>query len=80
MLQKLAEAMAPDSRLLIVEMVLGSPASRFGAMADFIMATIGGKERSQEAFQKITSKAQLKIQKIYQSAGTDVAVIECVKE
>lgn len=72
--------MAPDSRLLIVEQVLASPPSPFAAVADFFMATIGGKERSLAAFQAIISKAQLKIREVYRNPGTDVATIECVRE
>lgn len=79
-LQQISAAMAPDSRLLIVEQVMGTPPSPFAAMADFLMATIGGKERSLETFRAITSKARLMIEAVHRSPGSDVAVIECVKE
>ncbi len=78
-LRQIAGAMAADSKLLIVEQIIGNPPAPFAAAADIFMATIGGKERTAEAFGRIASAAGLKIEKVWPNAGTDVAVIECVK-
>ncbi|PNY29510.1 Demethylsterigmatocystin 6-O-methyltransferase [Tolypocladium capitatum] len=71
------KAMAEDSRLLIVEQVLGHPPSPFAFANDIYMATIGGKERTLEGFRAITSRAGLKITKVHPTPGSEVAVIEC---
>ena len=75
----LSDAMAPDSRLLIVEQVLGTPPATFGAVADVILLTIGGKERTLAVFKGIASKANLEIREVHRTIGSDVAVVECVK-
>lgn len=76
-LQQIRNAMAQDSRLLIVEQVLTDPPLPFAAASDIYMATLGGKERSLKTFGEITSRAGLTIVKAHPSPGSDVAVIEC---
>ncbi|POR37888.1 Demethylsterigmatocystin 6-O-methyltransferase, partial [Tolypocladium paradoxum] len=44
-LEQIRKAMADDSRLLIVEQVMGNPPSPFAAANDVYISTIGGKER-----------------------------------
>ncbi|KAF7552917.1 hypothetical protein G7Z17_g3958 [Cylindrodendrum hubeiense] len=78
-LEQLQKAMAKDSRVLIVENVLGDPPSALSVANDIIMATIGGKERSLETFKDITGRAGLQIVKLHRSVGSDFAVIECQK-
>ncbi|KAI5468151.1 O-methyltransferase [Mariannaea sp. PMI_226] len=78
-LEQLCGAMADDSRVLIVEQILQDPPLPFAAASDIYMATLGGKERSLQAFHSITSRAGLKIAQVYPSTGSDVAVIECRK-
>lgn len=78
-LEQISQAMAEDSRLLIVEEVLTNPPSPMAAAGDIIMTTLGGKERSLEGFTAITSAAGLKIAKVHPSPGSNVAVIECQK-
>lgn len=79
MLRHLADAMAPDSRLLIVEQVIESPPSPMATHYDKVMLTIGGKERTAEEFRNLTAQAGLKVARIIQKPGLPVAVIECVK-
>ena len=79
MLQRISDAMAADSRLLIVEQILSSPPSKLAAATDLIMATLGGKERTLESFKTITARAGLDIKALFSSEGSDVAVIECVR-
>ncbi|KJZ70336.1 hypothetical protein HIM_10265 [Hirsutella minnesotensis 3608] len=79
MLQQIRDAMAADSRLLIVEQVLSNPPSMIGSISDLFMSSLGGKERTLECFQSITSRAGLKIKEVYRSGGLDDCVIECVQ-
>ncbi|SPO02082.1 uncharacterized protein DNG_04755 [Cephalotrichum gorgonifer] len=76
MLQQIAGAMAVDSRLLIVETLLGNPPSSFQVAMDLMMLAISGKERTLENFQDILGAAALKITKVSQIPGGS-AVIEC---
>lgn len=80
MLKPIQKAMAPDSRLLIVEELLGNPPTALGSATDIIMATLGGKERTLEDFRAVTSRAGLKIMETHRTERSNLAVIECVKE
>ncbi|CAK7229134.1 hypothetical protein SCUCBS95973_007117 [Sporothrix curviconia] len=77
-LKHLAAAMAPDSRLLIVDHVMGDPPSAYAASSDLFMACLGGKERTLRNFEDITVQAALEIKGVYRNEGTDAAVVECV--
>ena len=79
MLQRISDAMATDSRLLIVEQVLSNPPSAFAAAVDISMLAIGGKERTIDGFKDITGRAGLKILQVYRNQGTDATLIECAK-
>ncbi|CAK7222888.1 hypothetical protein SBRCBS47491_005017 [Sporothrix bragantina] len=78
-LKHLAAAMAPDSKLLIVDHVMNDPPSAYAASSDLFMACLGGKERTLRNFEDITAQAELKITGVYRNEGTDAAVVECVK-
>jgi hypothetical protein len=75
-LKQISGAMAADSRLLIVETMLGDQPSAFQAAMDLSMLTISGKERTLADFQDVTGKAALKITKVSQIPGGS-AVVEC---
>ncbi|KAK4141070.1 O-methyltransferase-domain-containing protein [Dichotomopilus funicola] len=77
-LQHISDAMAADSRLLIVETLLGDKPSAFQAAMDLSMLAISGKERTLAGFQEITGKAALKITKVSQNPEGS-AVIECTR-
>lgn len=79
MLQRISDAMATDSRLLIVEQVLSNPPSAFAAATDIAMLVIGGKERTIDGFNNIAARAGLKILQVHRNQGTDAALMECVK-
>ncbi|KND92354.1 Demethylsterigmatocystin 6-O-methyltransferase [Tolypocladium ophioglossoides CBS 100239] len=68
-LEQIRKAMAEDSRLLIVEQVLGNPPSPLAAAADVYMSTLGGKERTLEGFEAIASLAGLRIAKVAPNSG-----------
>lgn len=79
MLKQIQEAMAPDSRLLIVEEILGNPPTAFGSAQDVIMATLGGKERTIDDWRALTGRAGLSLKETYHTEGSGVSVIECVR-
>ncbi|KAK0737844.1 O-methyltransferase-domain-containing protein [Schizothecium vesticola] len=79
MLQRISDAMATDSKLLIVEQVLPNPPSAFAAATDIAMLVIGGKERTIDGFTDITARAGLRILQVYRNQGTDAVLIECAK-
>lgn len=77
-LQHISDAMEADSRLLIVETLLGDQPSAFQAAMDLSMLAISGKERTLEGFREITGKAALKITKVSQTPEGS-AVLECAR-
>ena len=79
-LSNIAAAMAPDSRLLIGEMVV--PETNAGVdktvyWMDLCMLIIGGKERSEKEFSTLLDSAGLKLVKIWRSKVGSQTVIEC---
>jgi hypothetical protein len=86
-LSNIASAMAPDSRLLIGEMVVpertSGPAEgifvdKTAFWMDMCMLIIGGKERSQKEFSAMLDKAGLKLVKIWRGKAGSQTVIECL--
>lgn len=84
-LQHLCDAMGTDSRVLICEQLMTDPPTALNVQADLMMLNIGGKERNQKCFEKITQAAGLKIVKIHRLPnaenvkGGEFAMIECAK-
>jgi hypothetical protein len=78
-LEQISKAMAADSRLLIVEELLGSPPNPMAAAADIIMASIGGKERTLKNFEEVAEGAGLKIVEAHRTKDSTIAVIELMK-
>lgn len=76
-LRHIAAAMAPDSKLLIVELILADPPTPHQAMSDLIMMTISGKERTLNNWGSIVTQAGLKIVRVSTFEGGR-CVIECV--
>jgi hypothetical protein len=76
-LSHLRDAMAADSRVLIVEQVLTNPPAAFVAVNDVYMMTLGGKERTLEGFRQIATRAGLEVVRAHDTTGSDVAVVEC---
>ncbi|KAJ0164647.1 Demethylsterigmatocystin 6-O-methyltransferase, partial [Colletotrichum tanaceti] len=77
-LSRLSHAMGSDSKVLVVEYVLQNPPPSVGAMTDFGMMNIGGKERTAADWEAVVARAGLKIERIH---GLDkkMQVIECAK-
>lgn len=80
-LKNLVEAMADDSKVLIAEDVLDNPPNFIAAFMDFMMMSMGGKQRTLENWEKVLLDAGLKISSISSSKGPwrTMSVIECVK-
>ncbi|KAL4770673.1 S-adenosyl-L-methionine-dependent methyltransferase [Aspergillus nidulans var. acristatus] len=78
-LKHIADAMAPDSRLLIVENVLQDPPSSESVWLDFLMLNVGGKERTYGQWDSIISNAGLKISGVFKGATSPHGTIECTK-
>jgi len=78
-LRHLAEAMTPDSRVLITEQLMPNPPTALNAWTDLCMMNLGGKERTEKMFRELAAMAGLKVVGFHKSLATDVAVIECEK-
>ncbi|KAI9699923.1 MAG: hypothetical protein M1820_006985 [Bogoriella megaspora] len=81
MFKHIANAMAPDSKLLVSDVVLPSrienDAHAFFAWNDIGMMVMGGKERTKELFEELLGKAGLKLDHIYHvEAGNRPAIVE----
>ncbi|KAB5516967.1 O-methyltransferase [Coniochaeta sp. 2T2.1] len=81
-LRKVAEAMAPDSRLLLQEDVMENPPNHMAAMLDFMMIGFGGKQRTMRDWEGLVGEAGLRISGTSKGKGPwrSLAVIECVKK
>ncbi|OAQ67954.2 O-methyltransferase [Pochonia chlamydosporia 170] len=75
-LKQISDAMAADSRVLIVENVLGVPAAPSAVGNDIFMMMLGGKERTLEGFESIMMRAGLVVEKLWRFKGTEYAVVE----
>ncbi|TQN63880.1 Methyltransferase fsa4, partial [Colletotrichum shisoi] len=64
-LSRLSDAMGSDSKVLVVEYVLQNPPPPVGAMTDFGMMNIGGKERTAADWESVVARAGLKIDRIH---------------
>ncbi|KAI0139647.1 S-adenosyl-L-methionine-dependent methyltransferase [Xylariaceae sp. FL1272] len=78
-LQLVAKAMAPDSRLLIVDLIMANPPSPLAAAVDLFMIITAGKERTNEMFQRVTADAGLRITRVIPGKTSEMGVIECMK-
>ncbi|OLN97441.1 Demethylsterigmatocystin 6-O-methyltransferase 1 [Colletotrichum chlorophyti] len=81
-LEKIADSMAEDSKILIQEDIMDSPPTAHASSVDFMMLGIGGKQRTLQCWEKVISQAGLKISGISRPKSQQqhaIAVIECVK-
>lgn len=78
-LTQLAQAMAPDSRVLICEMVLPSRVNEItfpAAVLDQAVMTMGGKERTEKGFATMFSAAGLELVNVWRVPGVPGACVE----
>jgi hypothetical protein len=75
-LQQLTDAMAADSRVLIVEFLVGHPPTALQASGNLSMMAITGKERTLENFHDVVGRAGLRITHVAPNGSS--AVIECM--
>ncbi|OIW27605.1 S-adenosyl-L-methionine-dependent methyltransferase [Coniochaeta ligniaria NRRL 30616] len=77
-LEAFGDAMAPDSKVLVGEIVMSNPPAQSAAMMDMLLGTIGGKERTIEGFHDIAGRAGLQITAVSRGPR-DVVIMECEK-
>ena len=80
-LKHLAAAMDRDlpSRVVIAEQVLpSSGVSSESGLADLIMMTFAGMERTEKQWRELLARAGLRIEKVYTAPGTPFGAIEAV--
>lgn len=75
-LRQCREAMAPGSKILVVEMVIppGNEPS-FGKWLDLMMLLVAGRERTKEEYSRLFSAAGLRMTGIIQTTS-DVSIVE----
>lgn len=78
-LRLIAKAMAPDSRLLIVELIMNNPPTPLAAAVDLFMCITAGKERTIEMFERLTADAGLRITRFVPGKTSEMGVLECMK-
>ncbi|KAK3328767.1 O-methyltransferase [Apodospora peruviana] len=79
-LKNLVDAMADDSKVLIMEDVIEDPPPEYVPFMDFVMLTFAGKQRTMSNWEKVISGAGLKISSISTAKGPwTISVMECVK-
>lgn len=80
-LEAIMPAMAPDSRILISDMLLPEPVTAEDAAAvgmDLMMMVIGGKERTKADWNSLVGSAGLELVKFWQTEKTGtLAIVEC---
>lgn len=75
-LSRCREAMAPDGRLLVVEMVIPPPDQpSFGKWLDLMMLLVGGRERTGDEYARLFSAAGLEMTRIIPTAS-EVSIVE----
>ena len=78
-LHRLADAMSPDSRVLVCELVLPQRVTEVdlgAAVLDQCVMSIGGKERTEEGFRKIFEAAGLELVRVWRVPGVTGACVE----
>ncbi|KAH8909384.1 S-adenosyl-L-methionine-dependent methyltransferase [Coniochaeta sp. PMI_546] len=79
MLKHVVAAMAADSKLLIMELVLTPDSPPLCYAVDLTMMAISGKERTLEDWEHLVATAGLRIDKTSFGTGTSLSVLECVR-
>ncbi|SPQ26518.1 89cd9361-5896-4b7c-a037-8cc05b6952fa [Thermothielavioides terrestris] len=75
-LQRIAAAMARDSKLLVLELVVEDPPTAHQAMTDLMVMSLSGKERTLADWRGIVGRAGLTITRVSTYDGGH-SVIEC---
>ena len=78
-LRNCREAMNPDGRILLAEMVIPSGNEPFfGKWLDLMMLLVGGRERTEEEYRQLFSVAGLKLNRVIPTAS-EVSIVEGVR-
>lgn len=81
-LSHLADAMNdsnPNSRILITEQIMPNPPTSLPAQTDLCVMNLSGKERTKKDWLALVAPVGLRVAEFWETLGTEVAVIECVK-
>ncbi|RJP74654.1 MAG: methyltransferase [Candidatus Abyssobacteria bacterium SURF_17] len=78
-LRNCREAMNPEGRVLVVEIVI-PPGNEpcFGKWLDLMMLVVGGRERTEEQYRRLFAEAGLKLSRIVPTAA-EISVIEGIR-
>ncbi|KAK8867338.1 equisetin n-methyltransferase [Apiospora arundinis] len=77
-LKNVRAACAEDSRVLIAEYLRPAQPSVYTSTVDMFILNIGGKVRSEKAFEELAAKAGLRIASVARHEKTESAVVEMV--
>ena len=78
-LSQLSRSMAPDSRVLICDMVIPQrvdEASFASAVLDNAVMAMGGKERTEDGFKKLLEGAGIELVKVWRAPGVPGGCVE----
>jgi hypothetical protein len=78
-LSQLAKSMAPDSRVLICDMVIPQrvgEATFASAVLDQAVMAMGGKERTEEGFRKLFETAGMELVQVWRAPGVPGGCVE----
>lgn len=78
-LSQIAKAMAPDSRVLICDMVIPqrvNEATFASAVLDQAVMSMGGKERTEDGFKKLFEAAGLELVQTWRAPGVPGGCVE----
>lgn len=75
----MSDAMNPDGRLLIIEMVLPpGDTPHFGKVLDIVMLVMtGGQERTEAEYRQLLAKADLQLTRVL-ATNSPVSIVEAV--
>jgi SAM-dependent methyltransferase len=79
-LRNCRKAMNPDGRILLAEIVI-PPGNEFyfGKWLDLMMLLVGGRERTEEQYNKLFSAAGLTLKRVVRTAS-EICIIEGIRE
>ena len=78
-LKQLAKSMAPDSRVLICDMVIPDRVNEItfaSAVLDNAVLAMGGKERTEKGFKKLLEEAGMELVEVWRAPGVPGGCVE----
>lgn len=75
-LRLIAKAMAPDSRMLNIELIMTNPPTPFAAAVDLFIRITAGKERTIDMLERLAADAGLRITRVVPGKIGKMGVLE----